>query len=321
MGSKGGGNVEQTTKPWSSVQRGALSDIYAQVPALATQPMQYGPSTVAPFSQTTERALGGLENYGLSATTPVQTAQNTLGDIMGANAPGGPGRAALQQTAAGGFLGGNPFLDAQYQGAADQVTDAYRMGVVPGVDSRFAAGGRVGSGFHARAQQQAQEDYGRTLADMASTMYGQDYARERGLMGQAQGQLAGLESSDTAQRLQAAGMAPALNAAQQDQLRAALAAGSARDDMEQARLIEEAQRFQFGQQEPYQRLGQASQLLGGSSGYSSTTQPTTRNPAAGFLGGAASGAGILGGLSAAGMTAANPYALPIIAGAGLLGAL
>ena len=319
MGSTSAGSQSSTTKPWSGVQRDNLQGVYSQAGQIAQQPLQYGPSTVAPFSGTTERALQGIEGFGFAGNTPVQTAGNTLQDIMqGGGAQGGPGRGQLNRTAQGAFLGSNPYLDAQYGQAARGFTDAYQTQIAPGIDSRFAAGGRLGSGMHARAQADARSGLGAQLGDMATNMYGQDYARERGLMTGAAGALAGMEGDDVRQRLAAAGLAPGANQAQLGQLQAALGAGSARDDLTGARMLEDQARFRMGQDSPYIQAQRANELLGGSGGFAQSQQPLTRNPAAGFLGGAATAGGTAGML---GMSASNPWLAPVVIGGGLLGSM
>ena len=323
-GSTSAGSQTQTTRPWSGVQRGQLDSVYRQAGNVRQTPLEYGPSTVAPFGGTTERALQGIEGYGFSGNTPVQTAGNTLQDIMqGGGAQGGPGRGQLNRTAQGAFLGSNPYLDAQYGQAARGFTDAYQTQIAPGIDSRFAAGGRLGSGMHARAQADARSGLGAQLGDMATSMYGGDYARERGLMTGAAGALAGMEGDDVRQRLAAAGLAPGANQAQLGQLQAALGAGSARDDLTGARMLEDQARFSMGQDSPYIQAQRASELLGGSGGYSQSQQPLTRNPAAGFLGGAAAagGMGSMLGMAGTATTAANPWLAPMIIGGGLLGSM
>ena len=295
MGSTSAGSQSSTTKPWSGVQRDNLRGVYNTAGQINATPMEYGPSTVAPFSGTTEAALQGIEGYGLGGGTPVQTAGNTLTNVMTGNAAAaGPGRAALTNTAQGAFLGANPYLDAQYGQAARGFTDAYQTSIAPGIDSRFAAGGRLGSGYHARAQADARSGLGAQLGDLATNMYGGDYARERGMMTGAAGALAGMEGDDVRQRLAAAGLAPGFNNAQLTQLQSALGAGSARDDLTGMQMLEDQARFRMGQDSPYLQARKANELLGGGGSFSTNAQPLTRNPAAGFLGGAVAGGTMAG---------------------------
>lgn len=323
MGSTSSGSQTATTKPWADSQRQALKDVYGRAGELIDQPLEYGPSTVAPFSGATERALTGIEQYGMGSG-PVQRAGAVTQEMMRpGGVGGGPGRGLMQRTAQGSFLGANPYLDQMYDRAAERFTDQYQTQIAPGIDSRFAAGGRLGSGYHARAQADARSGLGDQLGNLATDIYSQDYARERGFMDAAQRQLAATEQDDARVRLAAAGMAPQLSAAQLAQYQAALGAGSARDDLTATQLLEDQARFRYGQEAPYMTGMRANELLGGSSRYAMQTQPLTRNPAAGFLGGAAGGAGIgamigtpFGGPAGAGIGAGIGAGL-----GGLLGAL
>ncbi|HEX6840809.1 MAG TPA: hypothetical protein VF113_04745 [Stellaceae bacterium] len=95
----------------------------------------------------------------------------------------------LAQTAGGAFLGKNPYIDAQYAAASNPVVRQYMTATAPQTDSNYEASGRYGSGGLSNARSQNEQDLGKTLGDLSATLYGQDYANERGLMTGAQGTL------------------------------------------------------------------------------------------------------------------------------------
>jgi hypothetical protein len=91
------------------------------------------------------------------------------------------GNSEMLKTVQGGYLNSNPYLDATYKQAADQVG--------AGVDSRFSAAGRYGSGAH-------QGVLGKSLGDLATNIYGGNYQTERG---RQLGAATGVPSYQTAQ--------------------------------------------------------------------------------------------------------------------------
>lgn len=126
----------------------------------------------------------------------------------GANAAAGNlGLSALGQTAQGAYLNANPYMAAMVQAAMDPVTRNYQTALAPQLDASFAGSGRYGSGAMLGARDTAQQNLGRTLADMSSNLYGQQYARERQLQDAAaqqygqlynQGQQLGMQGATSA---------------------------------------------------------------------------------------------------------------------------
>ncbi len=94
-----------------------------------------------------------------------------------------------------------------------------------------------------QAQARAAEAFGRSIGDVSATLAAQDYARERGLMQQAQVQQAAL--AQAAPSFFQMGFLPSQSLAQ---------VGAAREAIAAQPLQEEIQRYQYGQQLPYQQL-------------------------------------------------------------------
>lgn len=86
----------------------------------------------------------------------------------------------MLKTVNGDYLNANPYLDATYKKAADQVG--------AGIDSRFSAAGRYGSGAH-------QGVLGTSLGNLATDIYGGNYQAERGRQSSA---MLGVPSYQTA---------------------------------------------------------------------------------------------------------------------------
>jgi hypothetical protein len=176
----------------------------------------------------------------------------------------GAAQQALTGTLNGDYLSaGNPYFSAMLGQAASAIR--------PQLDAQFAGAGRYGSGAYAHALTSA-------LADTAGQLAYQNYDRER------QNQMA------------AAAAAPQL--ANQDYFDIAKLAevGSAREAAEQQQIDDARARFQFAQDEPYQRLQRYANLIQGNYGGSSTSTvsatPGRASIGQGMLGGAATGAAL-----------------------------
>jgi hypothetical protein len=168
--------------------------------------------------------------------------------------------------------------------------------VMPGVNSVFSRSGRSGSGLHDAA-----------IAESLGNVYG------------------GLWDSERNRQMQASQMAPSLAMADYNDPAQLRAVGMERENLANQQIQEQIARHQFEQNKGYEGLqkyaGIANMLMGG--GYGTTSTPYSTNPAAGALGGAATGAGIysmMGGPMGAAMMS-NPWAWAALGGGALLGGL
>jgi hypothetical protein len=232
-----------------------------------------GQTYVAPSAQT-EQALAQQEALATGAQPTLQQAQQAYQASLG----------QIGQTAAGGFLQGNPYQQAMLAAATRPLTQQYGEQIVPGVASLYSRAGRYGSGAMERALGGATEAYGRALGDVSANIVGQDYARERGLQQQAQmGQAALAQAAPTFYQQQ---FLPSQTLAQ---------VGAAREAIAGQPLQEQMARFQFGQQQPIQSLMSYLSSVYGTP-LASYGQQTTQLPENKFMGGlAGAGLGYLGG--------------------------
>lgn len=232
-----------------------------------------GQTYVAPSEQTLA-ALTQQEQAAAAGAPVLQQAQQAYQQSLG----------QVGQTAAGGFLGGSPYREALIQAATRPLTQQFEQTVLPGIASGFSRAGRYGSGAMEQAQARATEAYGRALGDVATSVAAQDYARERGL--QQQAQLAQAALAQAAPSFFQSSFLPA---------QALGAVGAAREQIAAQPLQESMQRFQFGQQLPFQQLqGFLSSVYGNPMGTSNVPIPQAQtNPLAQAIGGA--GLGYLGG--------------------------
>lgn len=257
--------------------------------------------------------------------------QSTGGQFLNAS----PNTQFLNSTMSGDFLGTNPFLDATFAKAARPVTQQFTDVALPGIASMFSAAGRYGSGAQQDAVTNASDVLGRTLGDLATGIYGQNYQFERGLQQQASQQLGSQFAAERGLQQQAAGLlgsqflaeralqADAANQADQafgqarllQQQATGMAPAVAGTDWQniamlgnvgldrtaqQQQLIDDAvARFNFNQMAPAQQLAQYAALISGQ------PAPTSQNstqvsqlPPPNRVGNAAGGA--LGGAGLAG---------------------
>ncbi len=297
--SGGGGSGGTTTQiqqadPWAGVQP-YLQDLFGRGAALSQQPRQYFPgSTVVPFAPQTQTALAGMQERAISGSPLVPAAQEEALRTLGGQYFLTPGTAYQTQAALGGYLGSNPWLEAQFERAAAPVTRAFSETVMPGVQSAFSLGGRYGSGAHQAAVGRAEEELGRTLGGLATGLYGDAYTTERALQSQAARDLSDAYMRERLNQMQVLGGAPGLAQADYMDMERLLGVGAQYEDLSARNLQDAIDRWTFQQQEPWQRLQQYQQLLQPGLGFGTTasTGATARkgNPMAGALGGGLAGA-------------------------------
>jgi hypothetical protein len=244
MSSGGGGETRTITTttnqaPWSA-QRSHLKNVFATAEELSNTPLQYYPGqTYVDLAPETQRALQLQAMRALGGSPALNQSQELV-----------------TGTAGGDYLGANPYLDAAYDRAASALTRNYREATAPNIDARFSRAGRYGSNQYATVQSQAQDNLARGLEGLAANVYGQDYARER------------------ENQLRAAALAPSLAAQDYVDLAQLRATGESRQAQAERALAEEIARFNFGANEPWQRLARYQQMVQGNyGGTSTTTQP------------------------------------------------
>ncbi len=282
MGSKS--TPQQTTQstntnmgPWQA-QQPYLTDVFQQAQNLYNQP--------------------GPQYYKDSTIAPMNAAQNSgLNSIIGMQGQLAPLSGALQQgttdTLQGKYLdpSTNPYLAKTYGQAADQVTRSYQTATAPQTSAAYTAAGRYGSGARNQSVDQNNRALGTSLDNLATSIYGGNYGQERQNM---------LNTANNAGNIQSALYQPA---------GATVAAGGQQQQQSQAELQDLVNRWNFNQQQPYQKLQAYQGAVGGNYGQSGTSTTTgTQNVYSNPLG-SALGAGLgiaslfapgMGGTSAAG---------------------
>jgi hypothetical protein len=281
----GGGSKQQTattlSEPWGP-QQPHLTRTFGEAERLYNQgPQQFYPGqTYANFAPETEQALGMQASRASAGSPLLRSAQDVLKD-----------------TSAGVYLNSNPYVDRMFGSAADAVTRKYREATAPSIGSQFALSGRYGSGAHANALNQSQDQLGRSLGDLAANIYGGNYNQER------------------QRQTQAAALAPSLAQADYADIGQLANVGAQRERLQEQQIGENVARYNFNQQAPFDALARYQQLVqGGYGGRQTQTQPLYRNYGASILGG-----GLLGSQIGATKGIDNPL-LGTIAG-GILGGL
>lgn len=281
--SKSGGDTStvSTIEPWTSQQPYLEQGFGTALGNLQTPRTFFPGPTYTPFSAQTETGIGMLEQQAMRP--------NVLDPwIPGQLAAGRTGTGMLERSAAGEFVGQNPWLEATYGRAAEAT--------LPYINATFGGRGRTGSGAHAMS-------VGRGLADLATGIYGPAYESERQRQQAAATSLGGLG-------VQSAGYAPVAQQMAARGTQAMLGAGDIVDLKAREILQDQMARHQFEQAERDDALARYMNVVGGA-GYGqsgATEEEIARNPLAGAIGGALAG-GQLG------------YGLPGIIGGGLLGGL
>lgn len=105
-----------------------------------------------------------------------------------------------QQTAAGAYLGGNPFFTGAFNAAANQAGQSFQDQMQQ-VSSQASRAGRYGSNAMGQLQDRATSTFAGALTDAASKLAYQNYAAERQMQEAAQGRVGALSQQDIANRM------------------------------------------------------------------------------------------------------------------------
>jgi hypothetical protein len=295
--SKGGGGGTSTTvqkaDPWSGLQP-YLQQLYSSAGDWfnSPNPQYYPGQTVAGQAPETEAALGAGTQRALAGSQNLRAAQGQNLATIG-----------------GQYLGSNPYLDSMFTSATTPMVNQFKNAIAPSLASQFSSAGRTGSGAHQQAIIGAEGQLAQGLSSAASSLYGNAYENERG------------------RQQQAISMAPGFASADYADLDKLMGIGQYRQQTAQNLLNANRERYDFGQNQPLQKLQSLNQLLQGGSVYGGSTSTGTTNqasnPFAGALGGASTAYGLgnaLGGMT--GSTAMGAIGGPLGLGIGaLLGGL
>lgn len=132
--------------------------------------------------------MGGLNQFGVGGN---------IGQTAGMRQLAGIGN--------GQMLNSNPYVDSMFNQAADQVGQQFSKYTMPGVASMFAGAGRMGSNQMADGMGMATQQFGNTLNNLATNIYGGNYSNERSLQNQALNQLSNIGLGERQQQLGALG--------------------------------------------------------------------------------------------------------------------
>lgn len=302
------------TRPWGGqrdyITRGLR---WAEQWAGSHVPEYFPGSTVVDFSPYSAASIEARAQRGLQGSAQERALGGYLNSALGQNQVDlNPAIAQLQQTAAGGSLYGNPFLDAQYEQATRQMGGQFDR-ALSGVNATFGAGGRTGSGIHQQAVQGAAGEYARQLGDTATQIYGGNYQQERDRQMAASSQLGNIYSQIGQNQLAAAGMVPGYSNLQYQNINQLGQAGAMMDEQARAQLQDQINRWDFAQSAPYNQIQQYMNVVGQPYGTQSISYGNGGggNAALSALGGAGTGASI--------GSAFGPWGTAIGAGVGALG--
>lgn len=252
--SSGGGSQTQRVEPPKYLQpylQGTMSDALSQYRQGGQQ--YYPGNTVVPFSPQTEQAMQMTEQRALNGSPLNRAASQYSEDVL-----------------SGKYLNGNPYLDATFNRAADQVQNRIQSG--------FAGSGRnIEAGRPLAAQE---------MNDLATGIYGGAYGDER-RMQQA--------------LVPFAGSVAANDYADYDRL---MGVGSQVEDLTGRLMEDQAARWDFEQNREGMNPDQYLARLGQYPGEQRST-PVYHNRMAGLLGGGTLGYSIGSGIGAAGGAAAG----------------
>jgi len=237
MGGGGGGStttsgIDPTIKPYVTYGLEEAKRQY-EAPGASFFP---GQTYVSP-SEATQTALQAAQTRAMSGS-PIQQAaqQEYLSTVQG--------------------RGVNPFLEGALAGTTRQATEAYTRGV-QGLQSQASSMGRYGSNAMGQQVGQAQDIFGRNLAESAGQLAYQSAEAER------------------ARQMAAVGAAPQMAQADYADIQRLLSVGGAKEAQSAAQLQDAMNRFNFQQNLPQMKLSQYANLYSTAPQGSTTTQTAT----------------------------------------------
>lgn len=336
MGGGGNQTTKQTSTPWEGQQPYLEDLFQQAQGLYQGGPQQYYPGqTVAPFSPQTMMAMDMMTNRAMSGSPQMDAMGGYLNsqlgqqnfnpfDIAGMNAgmmgggSGGFGEsqpgslpssagAQLSQTASGQYLGSNPYLDQMYDTAAGRAGEAFNEQVMPGIAAQFGAGGRTGSGIHQQVAGNAARQFGRDLQGMAADIYAPAYESERNRQIQAaqgggqlglgyMGNMTDLYGNVAQNQFRAGTLVPGYNDMQYGDIQRLMGVGGMVEDQAQRYMGANQDRWNFGQQAPWQNLGNYANTIYGLPGGYGTQKSSVPGGSRmqGAMGGAMAGWGMTG---------------------------
>ena len=301
--------TSQTAEPWKEAQP-YLKQVLggAQTAYQSGRGFDYPtfPTTV-PFSPQTMGALQGIETAAGTGNPLGVAARNQALGILNTGGMSDWQRSALQPThdiATGarsigtegdlrGLLSqaGNPYYEGLVQRESGKLADDINRG--------FSMSGRYGSGAHAGVLGDVLGDFRQKAL---SDQYNQNIAAQRGLLGDitgvqganlanmvgAGGQISAADQGAANQVAQFAGLAPNIYQQQYLPYEKLAGVGSMYEDLGTRQMQERIDRFNTGQQVPWNLLANYNALVGGAGALGGTT--TSQVPAPSTLQGILSGA-------------------------------
>lgn len=297
-GSTKGGSGTQTQEPWAE-QKPYLIKGFQEANNLyksGNRPQYYQGDTVAPLSGHTNSAGEIIASRAADNRVIGPAVNANAATVGGAYLGRNPGDPAYQgfasgnnavsnltmNTANGSYLNSNPYLDAMYRKAENGVRQSYGDAMLD-VQSEFARAGRYGSGNLDRGEVREKEVLAAGLGNLATDIYGGNYANERQLMETAQGRAGdwqlqgaqGLSDSFKDERgnmITATGMAPELEAGRYIGADKMMNYGEYMDNYNQDVVNADIDRWDFGQNSPQQAFDNYMAAIQGNYGGTSTSK-------------------------------------------------
>lgn len=324
-GSSGGGS-STTTQELPAWAQPYAQQILEQGAALSQQDIpQYGGQTVAGLSDLQNQYLSALGGLGTGSNTGAASSylQNLFAN--GSNVGVDTNNPYANQTTSVGtnpYIGQNPYLAQQVSNAQQQTADAYKTGTASQTMAQFRNAGAFGGSAQQQYTDQQNQQLGNQLGQIATNMYGQDYANtqqlaQQGINNQLSASLADasrnaqytLGGQQLAQQgnqynmqnmLSALGQAGSLDTSNLANLQAILQGGTLQQTQGQNELNAQYQQWYNNAMQPYQQLGILQNALSGAmgagaQGVTTTTQQQGSGSTMGnIFGGITSGLGLLG---------------------------
>jgi hypothetical protein len=260
---KGGSQSSTTTQSIPTELKGLAT-------AYANKAQNLGNMGYQPYQGQRYAGPTGAEQQGLNmVANRAQNGDATMNagaNFLQGQLQSGPGQATQNQ-----YLGSNPYLDQAVGRAQGSVVDQFNQMSKPQTESSMVRSGSFGNSGLQQTLQNQQVAAGKQMGDIASQMYGADYANTQQLAEQYAGRNDTARQNQTSNNMNASQLGLQYGQAPYQDAQQLMNAGAYARNFDQQQKDFGYQQYQDQLQLPYQQLAAMSGVFGSNLGGTTTT--------------------------------------------------
>lgn len=251
---------------------------------LSTVPYERTPNLISPLDPRHQAGLGMIDRQATQGVPGQYEAGQQFANTLAGGYMNTP-------TIQGSMLNANPYLDQMYNRAANQLQNQYSMSTAPQERARQVANRSIGNAGAGQYEDFQRFQLGENLGNLATDIYGGNYAQERGRQEAAYDQ-------ERQRQMSALGQLPAMQNAGYMDAQKLMGAGDFTRQYQQDLFNQAGEEWNRASNWPFNQLdvlGNAIGMAMGRAGSTTSTGPSYFKPSssANFLGAGLTGLGAL----------------------------